>query len=763
MDTEGMNHVVYISGWHSGPNPSPGAGIARSLIEGYKNIQIVAVDYSDRSTGLHEDFISDRVIMPRWKDADLKETINTINSLATPSTTAYISGLDLETLYLVNNGITLTDNVLAPPQAAVMKTLKPASWFAQSLGLSIPKTVQFDSITQATKFAENLGWPVFIKGENYEAKLAKNLLELEDGIDYMLETWGGKVIIQEAIQGMEKSVAFSAYRGKMLDCCTMEKTFQTPEGKTWNGHISRGTIFEDSLKSALMSSNWTGGGEIEMVHQSQTGDLYLIDLNPRFPAWIYGATIAGINLPALLIGSHFNLPAPTLASESAHSEFVRVVRELPAIFGRPSGKRFSSIHLSANKKGHPSGMPELSRLSHRNNKPFSTNSNGLRPIVDPYFARVVADNISSFDRDPISIFMPDRLRSLGSELHYGTESLSKKLGVSILPSYSIKTNPAPEVLSVVQKLGFGAEAISLAEYKTALEYDFDSETAILNGPGKWWSKHPIRMNDLPGPGYINVNSIDDLLHTINNIDEFGWRSTKIGLRIRPFATISRFGLNLSDPSIFSSLVGIMQSNSNKRTFGFHFHLAASSVGHKKWRQEFHATCIAAKTLQDVSGVRFKYVDIGGGFNCSSLDEYATHIGESAAMVTKSLQSVEQLLLEPGKYIVQRSYCIVSRILSIDKTRSGRDVVISAAISDVPDTWTSSHDIWIKKKFEDGWIKLGRGNDRLLGRVCMEDDVITKNIELPPDIHKGDYVVILDVGAYDHSMSYSFGYGVCRDL
>ena len=109
---------------------------------------------------------------------------------------------------------------------------------------------------------------------------------------------------------MEKSVAFSAYRGKMLDCCTMEKTFQTPEGKTWNGHVSRGAIFEDSLKSALMSSNWTGGGEIEMVHQSQTGDLYLIDLNPRFPAWVYGATIAGINLPALLTGSHFR-PLPS--------------------------------------------------------------------------------------------------------------------------------------------------------------------------------------------------------------------------------------------------------------------------------------------------------------------------------------------------------------------------------------------------------------------------------------------------------------------
>ena len=45
---------LYLSGVHSGPNPSPGLGTARALRERFPDAVLIAVDYSPRSTGLHD-------------------------------------------------------------------------------------------------------------------------------------------------------------------------------------------------------------------------------------------------------------------------------------------------------------------------------------------------------------------------------------------------------------------------------------------------------------------------------------------------------------------------------------------------------------------------------------------------------------------------------------------------------------------------------------------------------------------------------------
>jgi diaminopimelate decarboxylase len=57
-----------------------------------------------------------------------------------------------------------------------------------------------------------------------------------------------------------------------------------------------------------------------------------------------------------------------------------------------------------------------------------------------------------------------------------------------------------------------------------------------------------------------------------------------------------------------------------------------------------------------------------------------------------------------------------------------------------------------------WEALKRGKTHLLGRLCMEHDVVASNIELPEGVEVGDVLVFCDAGAYDRSMSYVFGRG-----
>jgi diaminopimelate decarboxylase len=57
-----------------------------------------------------------------------------------------------------------------------------------------------------------------------------------------------------------------------------------------------------------------------------------------------------------------------------------------------------------------------------------------------------------------------------------------------------------------------------------------------------------------------------------------------------------------------------------------------------------------------------------------------------------------------------------------------------------------------------WNALGRGKSLLLGRLCMEHDIVASHVQLPETAKEGDIFVFCDAGAYDRSMSYVFGCG-----
>lgn len=60
------------------------------------------------------------------------------------------------------------------------------------------------------------------------------------------------------------------------------------------------SLFFTSLCRFVESTNWKGGCELEVI-QTSGGEIYLLEVNPRFPAWIYLTVAAGQNQPAMLV------------------------------------------------------------------------------------------------------------------------------------------------------------------------------------------------------------------------------------------------------------------------------------------------------------------------------------------------------------------------------------------------------------------------------------------------------------------------------
>ena len=92
-----LNKTIYISGWHSDSNPSPGLGVARSIHDVWTDIEIVAVDYSSRSTGLYDSVVSRRMILPKWDMVDPSMLMRELIDKVIADDALFISGLDLET------------------------------------------------------------------------------------------------------------------------------------------------------------------------------------------------------------------------------------------------------------------------------------------------------------------------------------------------------------------------------------------------------------------------------------------------------------------------------------------------------------------------------------------------------------------------------------------------------------------------------------------------------------------------------------------
>jgi carbamoyl-phosphate synthase large subunit len=94
------------------------------------------------------------------------------------------------------------------------------------------------------------------------------------------------------------------------------------------------TIHNEQLlqmaKDFVSMTSWTGPFELECM--VNTTDMYMIEINPRFPAWVYFATDIGVNLPQMLVDIIVNKSVKANFEYPANKMYVRFVDELVTDF-----------------------------------------------------------------------------------------------------------------------------------------------------------------------------------------------------------------------------------------------------------------------------------------------------------------------------------------------------------------------------------------------------------------------------------------------
>ena len=752
---------IYISGLYSGTNPQPGVGIARSLRTAYPKAKLIGVEYSNRCSGIHwQDF--DEIWLQRpWDELNLDTHAEEIRKVL-DSGALWISSIDLEIMWFAHVFPGGHPNLLTPPMDALEQVSKPAIAAHAGLPVKIPTFVTTEiSDWDLHAFCREHDWKVWLKGPYYEAVRTRSWAEFEETRHILSNAWATeKLFLQAHVSGYEESITLSAYQGELLDCVRMRKRDLTELSKTWAGDVSEvEEEFLARLREVIRKLNWTGGAELEMVRDADN-QLWLLEWNPRFPAWIHGSTITGRNIPAALVECATGVKqkdSPALAEE-----FTRVVMEIPV---RPEFPLSPLPEPLGGKIGHslkhPSGLIQFANLLH--NLPFfdeeKSNGSGSKfkaPDVPPSFIDDLSGlNLSQIET-PASIFLEGTAAEYFQKARQMINQLSSD-ELKVTTAYSLKTNPDARLIKLALDSGFLAETISLLEVKKAIEVGFKPEQIVLNGPAKWW-----RRAHLPEGRFYSIfcDSIEELNQVIKDLENGELQTEHLGVRLRTPNVVSRFGIPIDTPEVFQKLIEAVRRIPKEYKFAVHFHMASSNVGVGHWWHLFESILRWCSSIEALSGRLIEILDVGGGWFPEDLQrDSAGNFKKALALIPEFLPNVKQIISEPGKALAQPSMAVAMQILELrNSENSVTEAVVDGSIAELPMYFFYPHRILFKDSNGGNLKPLGRGRTKLLGRLCMEHDIVAHNVELPETAQVGDFLVFCDAGAYDRSMSYVFGRG-----
>jgi diaminopimelate decarboxylase len=752
---------IFVSGLYCGGNPQPGVGIVRSLRQAYPDATIVGVEYSNRVSGIHWGEIDDLWMQRPWDELDLASYGERVRQ-ALDAGGLWISGSDLEAMWLADLFPQGHRNLLAPPMGALKRITKPAVEGARGLPVAIPDFISTDrSDWDLHAFCRANDWRVWLKGPYYDASRTPTWDSFDAVRSALSKVWSTeRLYLQKHVGGYEESVMLSAWQGELLGAVSMRKRDITPEGKTWAGDISEvPASFLEPLRAMVRDLNWSGGGELEMVRDAG-GQLWLLEMNPRFPAWVHGATIAGHNLPGLLVEGASGRRARPAPAQS--EEFTRIVLEVPVRpeFPLPPLPEPFAGAIGHSMK-HPSGLTSLAKKLHKANPAMleveetGPVSDGLPAIPASFEADLAGIDLAAV-QTPQFLFMDTTAAALFRRAAARAQRLSTN-EVQVVSGYSIKTNPDARLIKLALDNGFLAEGISLLEVHKALEVGFRPDQVVLNGPGKWWPEGMMPKEPLHA---VFCDSVADLDRTVAAITAGEMRAKHVGVRLRTPNVVSRFGIPLDSPATFRALIAAVKRLPQDTAFGIHFHMASSNIGVGGWWHLFESMLRWCRSIERLSGRTVEILDMGGGwFPDDWHNEDETAFAKAVETIRAMLPGVRQIVSEPGKAMAQPSMALAMRILEIQEHEEDRvEAVVDASIAELPMYFHYPHRM-LRRCGKTGALQpVGRGKTHLMGRLCMEHDIVAANVDLPEGTRAGDLLIFCDAGGYDRSMSYVFGCG-----
>jgi carbamoyl-phosphate synthase large subunit len=200
--------------------------------------------------------------------------------------------------------------------------------FGEKYDVKVPFSRPIFKQEEIEELKEDFEYPLMVKGKFYDAYLAYNADQVKMHYNKISAKWGLPIIIQEFIKGTEVNVvALGDGHGVTVGAVPMRKQYITDKGKAWAGITLDDKKLLELTDHIISSTSWRGGMELEIV-KSFSNDLYVIEINPRIPAWVYLAVGAGQNLPEALVKLAMGMDVVPYTKYEVGKMFIRYSNDL---------------------------------------------------------------------------------------------------------------------------------------------------------------------------------------------------------------------------------------------------------------------------------------------------------------------------------------------------------------------------------------------------------------------------------------------------
>ncbi len=330
-----MSINVAITGLHATDNPAPGIGVIRSLRhpDGWDG-DIIGLGYDVYDTGIYDVDLLDHTFLIPYPNQGADHLFSRLMyvheqvhiDVIIPTLDSELSVFQVLEPRLNEAGIRL----FIPSKEVTEKRSKAKLVeFCEENDISTPKTIVIRDPAKFGDALDDLGFPLYVKGVFYDAYKCNTRSEALKAFEKMRQQWGLPVLLQESLNGEEFDVcAVSDQEGDLIGAVPIRKLRLTEKGKAWAAVTIRNNELLEMSRKILKRLKWSGPCELEIMQESRTKKLYLIEINPRFPAWIFLGTGAEQNLPRVVVDLALGKKVEPMSPATSGISFVRHATDL---------------------------------------------------------------------------------------------------------------------------------------------------------------------------------------------------------------------------------------------------------------------------------------------------------------------------------------------------------------------------------------------------------------------------------------------------
>ncbi len=326
---------------------------------------------------------------------------------------------------------------------------------------------------------------------------------------------------------------------------------------------------------------------------------------------------------------------------------------------------------------------------------------------------------------------------------------------SNLICYAVKANSNLSILNLLKNLGSGFDIVSGGELERLLKIGVEPSKIVFSGVGK--STSEIELAVVNNVGSINIESEAEL-DLVAEIAEKKHTKAFVSLRVNPnvdpkthpyIATglkNSKFGVPIENAlTLYKKMVG----HQYLQVVGVACHIGSQILDLKPFRQAISEIMQLVHNLER-NNVFIQRIDCGGGLGINYVDQSKPEIEKLVEIIKKEIPEKYQIILEPGRSIVGRSGILIAKVEYIKKGTVKNFLVVDAAMNDLvrPSLYQAEHEVLPCNES----LHNPETFD-IVGPICETGDWLAKDKSF--SVKRGDYIAVLDVGAYSFSMSSNY--------